>query len=531
MQRHYTENFIQCILDAQKEKKKGSTLIVGGDGRYFTTQSINIIIRIAAANEVSKLIIGRRGLLSTPAVSCLIRTHKCLGGIVLTASHNPGGIRNDFGIKYNIDNGGPAPDQMTDDIFDLTEKIHEYKITPDLDCDFQQPGVQHFEVDGRDFTVEVVDPVDDYVQLMKSIFDFKKLSNLINGSETRPPFNVLIDSMNGVTGVYVRRIFLEELGSNQDSAVRIIPLDNFGELHPDPNLTYAKDLVDRVRNDPKFDLGAAFDGDGDRNMIIGKHAFFVTPSDSLAVIANNLNCIPYFQNHGTHGFARSMPTAAAVDRVAKKLNKEMFEVPTGWKYFGNLMDAGRLSLCGEESFGTGSDHIREKDGIWAVLAWLSIIEHKNMSIEDILKEHWKQYGRNYFTRYDYEECDSEAANKMMAHLETLINDPNTIESFYINAGKTYVVKVADNFSYEDPIDHSQTKNQGIRFLFEDGSRLIYRLSGTGSSGATIRVYIDSYERSDTTADAQIILKPLVNIALQISQLKEFTGREEPTVIT
>ncbi|KAK4878419.1 hypothetical protein RN001_010925 [Aquatica leii] len=531
MQRHYTENFIQCILDAQKEKKKGSTLIVGGDGRYFTTQSINIIIRIAAANEVSKLIIGRRGLLSTPAVSCLIRTHKCLGGIVLTASHNPGGIRNDFGIKYNIDNGGPAPDQMTDDIFDLTEKIHEYKITPDLDCDFQQPGVQHFEVDGRDFTVEVVDPVDDYVQLMKSIFDFKKLSTLINGSETRPPFNVLIDSMNGVTGVYVRRIFLEELGSNQDSAVRIIPLDNFGELHPDPNLTYAKDLVDRVRNDPKFDLGAAFDGDGDRNMIIGKHAFFVTPSDSLAVIANNLNCIPYFQNHGTHGFARSMPTAAAVDRVAKKLNKEMFEVPTGWKYFGNLMDAGRLSLCGEESFGTGSDHIREKDGIWAVLAWLSIIEHKNMSIEDILKEHWKQYGRNYFTRYDYEECDSEAANKMMAHLETLINDPNTIESFYINAGKTYVVKVADNFSYEDPIDHSQTKNQGIRFLFEDGSRLIYRLSGTGSSGATIRVYIDSYERSDTTADAQIILKPLVNIALQISQLKEFTGREEPTVIT
>ncbi|KAF5286188.1 hypothetical protein FQA39_LY16358 [Lamprigera yunnana] len=531
MQKHYTENFIQCILDAQKDRLKGCTLIVGGDGRYFTTQSINIIIRIAAANEVSKLIIGRRGLLSTPAVSCLIRSHKCLGGIVLTASHNPGGIRNDFGIKYNIENGGPATDQMTDDIYELTGTITQYKTTPDLDCDFQQPGIQHFEVDGREFVVEVVDPVDDYVQLMKSIFDFKKLSNLITGSETRAPFNVLIDSMNGVTGVYVKRIFLEELGSNQDSAVRIIPLDNFGELHPDPNLTYAKDLVDKVRNDTRYDLGAAFDGDGDRNMIIGKNAFFVTPSDSLAVIANNLNCIPYFQNQGVYGFARSMPTAAAVDRVAKKLNMEMFEVPTGWKYFGNLMDAGRLSLCGEESFGTGSDHIREKDGVWAVLAWLSIIEHKNMSVEEILKEHWQIFGRNYFTRYDYEECESESANKMMKHLESFIQSPNVVGSTYSSLGKNYVVKVADNFSYVDPIDHTQTKNQGIRILFEDGSRLIFRLSGTGSSGATIRVYIDSYEKSDTTADAQVMLKPLVNIGLQISKLKEFTGREEPTVIT
>ncbi|KAF5281898.1 hypothetical protein FQR65_LT14482 [Abscondita terminalis] len=531
MQKHYTENFIQCILDAQQEKTKGCTLIVGGDGRYFTTQSINIIIRIAAANEVSKLIVGRRGLLSTPAVSSLIRTHKCLGGIVLTASHNPGGIRNDFGIKYNIDNGGPAPDQMTDDIFKLTEQIKEYKITPDLDCDFQQPGVQQFEVDGREFIVEVIDPVDDYVQLMKSIFDFKKLSSLISGSETRPPFNVLIDSMNGVTGVYVKRIFLEELGSNQDSAVRIIPLDNFGELHPDPNLTYAKDLVDRVKNDSKYDLGAAFDGDGDRNMIIGKNAFFVTPSDSLAVIANNLDCIPYFQNQGVHGFARSMPTAAAVDRVAKKLNKEMFEVPTGWKYFGNLMDAGRLSLCGEESFGTGSDHIREKDGVWAVLAWLSIIEHKNMSVEDILKEHWKIYGRNYFTRYDYEECDSESANIMMRHLESVIANPKTVGSSHSDSGKTYVIQKADNFSYVDPIDHSQAKNQGIRILFEDGSRLIYRLSGTGSSGATVRVYIDSYEKTEVTADAQVMLKPLVNIGIKIAKLKEFTGRDAPTVIT
>jgi len=531
MEKYYTENFIQCILDAQKERIKGCTLIVGGDGRYFSTQAINIIIRIAAANEVSKLIIGRRGLLSTPAVSGLIRARKCLGGIVLTASHNPGGIRNDFGIKYNIENGGPAPDQMTDDIYELTRKISQYKICPELDCDFQQPGVQKFEVDGRQFVVEVIDPVDDYVRLMKSIFDFKKLSSLLTGSEKRPAFNVLIDSMNGVTGVYVKRIFLEELGSDQDSAVRIIPLDNFGEIHPDPNLTYAKDLVDKVKKDSKYDLGAAFDGDGDRNMIIGKNAFFVTPSDSLAVIANNLDCIPYFQKNGVHGFARSMPTAAAVDRVAEKVNKEMFEVPTGWKYFGNLMDAGRLSLCGEESFGTGSDHIREKDGVWAVLAWLSIIEHKNMSIEDILKEHWKTYGRNYFTRYDYEECESDAANKMMALLESMIANDGLVGKSYSNGGKTYVVKKADNFSYVDPIDNSVASKQGIRILFEDGSRLVFRLSGTGSSGATIRVYIDSYEKNDVTADAQVMLKPLVNIALELSQLKQFTGREEPTVIT
>ncbi|KAB0791768.1 hypothetical protein PPYR_03568 [Photinus pyralis] len=531
MEKHYTENFIQCILDAQKGKTQGCTLIVGGDGRYFTTQSINIIIRIASANGVSKLIIGRRGLLSTPAVSSLIRTHKCLGGIVLTASHNPGGIRNDFGIKYNIDNGGPAPDQMTNDIYELTEKITQYRITPDLDCDFQQPGVQSFEVDGREFVVEVIDPVEDYVQLMKAIFDFEKLRCLLSGTETTPPFNVLIDSMNGVTGVYVKRIFLEELGSNQDSAVRIIPLDNFGEIHPDPNLTYAKDLVDKVKEDTRYDFGAAFDGDGDRNMIIGKNAFFVTPSDSLAVVANNLDCIPYFRKNGVHGFARSMPTAAAVDRVAERLKKEMFEVPTGWKYFGNLMDAGRLSLCGEESFGTGSDHIREKDGIWAVLAWLSIIEHKRMSVEDILKEHWRTYGRNYFTRYDYEECESGDANKMMSHLESFIADPRATGKSFSSCGKTYVIKQADNFSYVDPIDDSVAKNQGIRILFEDGSRLIYRLSGTGSSGATIRIYIDSYEKVDTTTDAQVTLKPLVTIALQISKLKEFTGREEPTVIT
>lgn len=531
MEKHYTENFVQCILDALGDKLEGSTLVVGGDGRYFSKQAINIIIRIAAANKVAKLIIGQIGILSTPAVSSLIRNHKVLGGIVLTASHNPGGIHNDFGIKYNCENGGPAPTQFTDDVYERTKTIKEYRICPELDCEFHEVGTQTFQVDGRQFVVEVIDSTVDYVNLMKNIFDFGKLRSLIQGTETREPFNVLMDSMNGVTGVYVRKIFLEELHSGQDSCRRIIPLDNFGEIHPDPNLTYAKELVDKVKENQKIQLGAAFDGDGDRNMIIGQNAFFVTPSDSLAVIANNLNCIPYFEKNGVCGFARSMPTGAAVDRVAASLNKEMFVVPTGWKFFGNLMDAGRLSLCGEESFGTGSDHIREKDGIWAVLAWLSIVEHKKMSVEEILQEHWKQYGRNYFTRYDYEECESDGANKMVEHLEKLLEDGSLIKKEFVVDGKKFVVKAADNFSYTDPIDKSFTKNQGIRIIFEDDSRLIFRLSGTGSSGATIRLYADSYERENVTGDAQTMLKPIISVALQVSKLEEFTGRKEPTVIT
>ncbi|XP_030749058.1 phosphoglucomutase isoform X3 [Sitophilus oryzae] len=534
MQKNYTENFIQCIFDALGDKLKGSTLVVGGDGRYFSKPAINTIIRIASANEVSKLIIGQLGILSTPAVSALIREHKVLGGIVLTASHNPGGIRNDFGIKYNIENGGPAPDNITNSIYELSTKITQYKTTPTLETDrlIDILGTSKFNVDGRQFTVEIIDSTTNYVNLMKQIFDFNKLRALIRGTDQRPAFNVLLDSMNGVTGVYVRNIFVEELGASPDNNVRrVVPLDNFGEIHPDPNLTYAKDLVDKLKEDSNYDFGAAFDGDGDRNMILGKNAFFVTPSDSLAVLANNLECIPYFKKNGVNGFARSMPTAAAVDRVAAKLGKEIFEVPTGWKYFGNLMDAGRLSLCGEESFGTGSDHIREKDGIWAVLAWLSVIEHKQMGVEEILKEHWTLYGRNYFTRYDYEECETEGANKMINRLEGFIADGGLVGKAYTALGKTYKVAKADNFSYVDPIDNSVAKNQGIRILFEDGSRLIYRLSGTGSSGATIRVYIECYEKEDVLTDAQVMLKPLVEIGLEISQLKEFTGRNQPTVIT
>lgn len=532
LEKHYTENYIQCIFDALGENKvKGSTLVVGGDGRYFTTQAINIIIRIAAANGVKKLLVGRRGLFSSPAMSGLIRSQRVLGGILLTASHNPGGIRNDFGIKYNIESGGPAPDQLTDKIYDLTKRITQYKLTPDLDCDFQKHGVNIFSVDGRHFEVETVDPVEDYVSLMKSIFDFQKLSNLIRGSDNRPPFNVLIDAMNGVTGVYVERIIVRELKGNPESIIRFIPLDNFGEVHPDPNVTYAKDLLDRIKANSKYDLGAALDADGDRNMIIGKNGFFVSPSDSLAVIANNLNCIPYFKNRQVQGFARSMPTAPAVDRVAKKLNKDIFEVPTGWKYFGNLMDAGRLSLCGEESFGTGSDHVREKDGVWAVLTWLTIIESKKMSVEDIVKEHWKTYGRDYCIRYDYEECDEEAAKKMMEHLEKFITSEGIVGKNYTSGGKTYVIKKVDNYSYTDPIDKSIAKKQGIRIVFEDGSRIVFRLSGTISSGATVRIYIDHYEKSDINGNPHVILRQLIDIALKISKVKSFIGKEEPTVIT
>lgn len=388
-----------------------------------------------------------------------------------------------------------------------------------------------FKVNGKPFSVEVVDSVTNYVNLMKEIFDFEKLKNLVTGKTSGgKPLKMRIDSMNGVTGSYVKEIFLNQLGATADNVVHVIPLEDFGGIHPDPNLTYAKDLVDAVSSGD-YDIGAAFDGDGDRNMILGKKAFFVTPSDSLAVIAHYLECIPYFKKNGITGLARSMPTASAVDLVAKKLGKEMFEVPTGWKYFGNLMDAGRLCLCGEESFGTGSNHIREKDGIWAVLAWLSIMEHTGKGIEDILKNHWSIYGRNYFTRYDYEECDLEPCNTMVASMEKTITNPSFMGRDFTYGGKTYKVQVADNFSYNDPIDKSVSTKQGLRIVFSDGSRVVIRLSGTGSSGATVRLYIDSYEKDNVLGQASDMLKPLIEIALQISELPKFTGRTAPTVIT
>ncbi|XP_063829312.1 phosphoglucomutase [Ostrinia nubilalis] len=530
LQENYTENFIQSILDANKADIVGSTLVVGGDGRYLVKEVVDKIIKISAGNGVARLLVGQNGILSTPAVSYIIRKYKTLGGIVLTASHNPGGINNDFGIKFNCSNGGPAPDHTTNDIYKLTTTIKEYKIVPDINCAVDKIGVQNFTVGDRPFVVEVVDSVRDYVDYMKEIFDFPKIKTLIQGSEQRKPFNVLIDSMNGVTGPYVQRIFVEELGASENNVRRVVPLEDFGGAHPDPNLTYAADLVTAVKNGD-YDFGAAFDGDGDRNMIIGRAAFFVTPSDSLAVLANNLQHIPYFQRTGVRGFARSMPTAAAVDRVAAVKGQEMFEVPTGWKYFGNLMDAGRLSLCGEESFGTGSDHVREKDGLWAALAWLSVLAATGKSVEDILKAHWAEFGRNYFTRYDYEECASDPCNEMMQALEKKMTEPGFVASSHSSGDKTYVVKLADNFSYMDPIDQSVSMKQGLRIIFEDGSRIVMRLSGTGSSGATVRLYIDSYEAKNVLGDAQVMLRPLIDVALQISQLQKYTGRDAPTVIT
>ncbi|XP_032787395.1 phosphoglucomutase-1 [Daphnia magna] len=531
-QQHYTENFIQSLLTGGLgESLPGSTLVLGGDGRYFLHEAVEIIVRICAANKVSKLIIGQNGILSTPAVSCMIRKYKTNGGILLTASHNPGGPDADFGIKFNTSNGGPAPDGVTNKIYELSTGIKEYFIVPELKCDIKTIGTQQFDIEGHPFTVEVVDSVSDYLELMKEIFDFDSIKNLICGTG-QAPLKILINSMHGVTGPYVSRIFCDELGASAESVVNVIPLNDFGGHHPDPNLTYAADLVEAMKKGA-FGLGAAFDGDGDRNMILGEKAFFVTPSDSLAVIANNMDCIPYFRRTGVRGFARSMPTGAAVDRVAAKLQKNMYEVPTGWKYFGNLMDAGQLSLCGEESFGTGSDHIREKDGIWAILAWLSILAVRKQTVEEILKNHWTLYGRNFFTRYDYENCDSEPCNKMMNDLESLMNEPSFIGSTHEFEGKSFIVALADNFSYTDPIDGSISTKQGLRIIFQDGSRIVIRLSGTGSSGATVRLYIDSYE-SDADKyllDAQVMLKPLVQIALRISKLRELTGRDEPTVIT
>lgn len=522
-QGNYTENFVQSIFNSIEDKK---LLVVGGDGRFFSKTAIGIIVRMSAANGVGHLIIGQHGILSTPAVSCIIRKREASGGIILTASHNPGGPDGDFGIKYNTSNGGPAPESITDRIFQESKNISEYRIVSGLAVDVSKIATSTISFDGdQKMTVEVVDSVDDYLLLMKDIFDFPLIKSYVSSNK------ILIDCLNGVMGPYAKRIFVQELGASEDCIVNSTALEDFGGKHPDPNLTYAADLVTAMSKG-LHSFGAAFDGDGDRNMILGQNAFFVTPSDSLAVIASHLQEIPYFKRTGVKGFARSMPTAGAVDRVAQKLGKEIFETPTGWKFFGNLMDAGRLSLCGEESFGTGSDHIREKDGCWAVLAWLSILANTKSSVEQIIKNHWSSFGRNFFTRYDYENCESAPCSQMMNELEgrlsSLIGQTLTSDD-----GRKYTVAVADNFSYSDPIDGSVTTKQGLRIVFTDSSRMIFRLSGTGSQGATVRLYVDCYETDPKVIvkDAQEVLGSLVQIALKVSRLPEFTGRNAPTVIT
>ncbi|CAJ2676122.1 phosphoglucomutase, cytoplasmic isoform X2 [Trifolium pratense] len=550
VQPHYLENFVQASFNALTEAKvRGATLVVSGDGRYYSEQAIQIITKMAAANGVRRIWVGLNGLLSTPAVSAVIRERvgvdgsKATGAFILTASHNPGGPNEDFGIKYNMENGGPAPEGITNKIYEYTTTIKEYLIAPDLpNVDISTVGVSNFTGPEGPFDVEVFDSASDYIKLMKSIFDFESIRKLLSS----PKFTFCYDALHGVAGAYAKRIFVDELGAQESSLLNCVPKEDFGGGHPDPNLTYAKELVARMglgKSEPQGEppeFGAAADGDADRNMILGKR-FFVTPSDSVAIIAANaVQAIPYF-SAGLKGVARSMPTSAALDVVAKHLNLKFFEVPTGWKFFGNLMDAGLCSVCGEESFGTGSDHIREKDGIWAVLAWLSILAYKNkdnqdklVTVEDIVRQHWATYGRHYYTRYDYENVDAVAAKELMAHLVKLQSSLSEVNKIVKGASSDVSNVVhGDEFEYKDSVDGSVSSHQGIRYLFEDGSRLIFRLSGTGSEGATIRLYIEQYEKDPSKIGrlSHEALAPLVAAALKLSKMEEFTGRSAPTVIT
>ncbi|MEL7350032.1 MAG: alpha-D-glucose phosphate-specific phosphoglucomutase [Cyanobacteria bacterium P01_A01_bin.116] len=512
---NYLENFIQATFDSLDDYK-GKTLVVGGDGRYFNRPAIQIILKMAAANGIGKTLVGQGGILSTPAASCLIRKYDAIGGIVLSASHNPGGPEGDFGVKYNVSNGGPAPEKITNAIFANTKSISEYKITDTDDIDLDTLGTSDIE----GMSVEIVDSVADYAELMEKLFDFDKIRTLLEGN-----FTMCMDSLHAVTGPYAKAIFEQALGAKAGTVTNGEPLEDFGGGHPDPNLVYAHDLVETMFADSAPDFGAASDGDGDRNMILGNN-FFVNPSDSLALIAANAKLVPGYKD-GLSGVARSMPTSQAADRVAKKLGLDCYETPTGWKFFGNLLDADKITVCGEESFGTGSNHVREKDGLWAVLFWLNILAERQQSVEDIVIEHWKTYGRNFYSRHDYEGVDSTKANELMAGLRAQL--PSL-------PGKTlgnYTVDYADDFSYTDPIDGSVSEKQGIRIGFTDGSRMVFRLSGTGTKGATLRLYLESYEpdAAKHNVDPQEALKPLIVIADETAKIKALTGRDKPTVIT
>lgn len=514
-QENYAENFIQAIFDSL-EGFEGQTLVIGGDGRFYNREVIQKALKMAAANGFGKVLVGKGGILSTPAASHVIRKYKAFGGIVLSASHNPGGPTEDFGIKYNIGNGGPAPEKITDAIFARTKVIDSYKIADVADIDLDTTG--SFDLAGM--TVEVIDPVADYADLMETLFDFPAIRSLIASG-----FRVVIDSMSAVTGPYAVEILEKRLGAPAGSVRNEIPLPDFGHHHPDPNLVHAKELYDDVMSADGPDFGAASDGDGDRNMVVGK-GMFVTPSDSLAMIAANATCAPGYKN-GIAGIARSMPTSAAADRVAEKLGIGMYETPTGWKFFGNLMDAGKVTVCGEESFGTGSDHVREKDGLWAVLFWLNIVAARKQSVKQIVEAHWAEYGRNYYSRHDYEGVDTDNANALVAALRAKLD---SLPGTKING---LTVSASDDFAYHDPIDHSVSKNQGIRILFEGGSRIVFRLSGTGTSGATLRLYVERYEpdASRHAIETQEALADLIAAAEEVAEIKRYTGMSEPTVIT
>jgi phosphoglucomutase len=514
-QPHYLENFVQSIFDSISVPQ-GATLALGGDGRFYNRTAIQVILKMAAANGFGKVLVGQGGILSTPAASCVIRKYQTFGGIILSASHNPGGPDGDFGIKYNSSNGGPATETVTEAIFAKSKTINAYRILDAADVTLDTSGT--FSL--GEMQVEVFDPVSDYAGLMESLFDFAAIRSLLTGG-----FKIKFDAMHAVNGPYAKEILERRLGASAGSVMNFVPLEDFGGGHPDPNLTYAHELVDILYGDKAPEFGAASDGDGDRNMILGNH-FFVTPSDSLAVIAANATLVPGYKK-GLAGIARSMPTSAAADRVAEALNIPSFETPTGWKFFGNLMDAGKVTLCGEESFGTSSDHVREKDGLWAVLFWLNILAVRRQSVESIVREHWAKYGRNFYSRFDYEGLPTEAAQSVMQHLKDQF-----VKLEGTRFGK-YTVKFCDDFCYTDPVDGSVSKGQGIRIIFTDGSRIIFRLSGTGTEGATLRLYLEAYE-SDVSRhplDAQVALAELIEIALGVSDLKQRTGRQQPTVIT
>ncbi|WP_284450792.1 alpha-D-glucose phosphate-specific phosphoglucomutase [Methylophaga thalassica] len=515
-QPHYLENFIQSTFNALGDCE-GKTLVVGGDGRYYNQTAIQIILKMAAANGFAHVWVGQNGILSTPAASCVIRKYQAFGGLILSASHNPAGIDGDFGIKFNTSNGGPAPESITNQIYQQTAEISQYKISNAADIALHKLGTQSL----GEMSVEVIDSVVDYTELMATIFDFRAIQALLTSSN----FSMRFDAMHAVTGPYAIEILEKRLGAPAGTVINGIPLPDFGGGHPDPNLTYAEQLVTELFSDDAPDFGAASDGDGDRNMILGKQ-FFVTPSDSLAILAANAQYIPAYKS-GIAGIARSMPTSQAADRVAEKLGIESHETPTGWKFFGNLLDANRVTLCGEESFGTGSNHIREKDGLWAVLFWLNILAVKHQSVAELVNLHWQQFGRNYYTRHDYEGVPTEQAEALIQHLQTQL--PSLPKKQF---GER-VVSYADNFSYHDPIDNSIAEKQGIRIGFEGGDRIIYRLSGTGTEGATLRVYIESYEdRPDSlNQDTQTALSELIELANQLANIAVLTGRTVPTVIT
>jgi phosphoglucomutase len=511
----YLENFVQALFDSL-EGTAGQTLVLGGDGRYHNRAAVQTILRMAAAQGFGRVLLGQGGILSTPAVSCVIRKHGAYGGIVLSASHNPGGPEGDFGIKYNVGNGGPAPEKVTEAIFAGTKTITQFRASDAAPIDIDTLGTQRIE----QMAVEVIDPVADYAALMQTCFDFPAIRALFAGG-----FRMRFDAMSAVGGPYAKTIIEGLLGAPAGTVVNAEPLEDFGGLHPDPNPVNAEDLIKHMAAADAPDFGAASDGDADRNMIVGRN-FPVAPSDSLALLAAHAEVAPRYRG-GLKGIARSMPTSTAADRVAKALGIASYETPTGWKFFGNLLDAGKVTLCGEESYGTGSDHVREKDGLWAVLFWLNILAATGQSVEALVRAHWATFGRNYYSRHDYEAIETAAANSLMADLRAQLP---------ALAGQSFGgqrVNIADDFSYTDPIDGSVATRQGVRIIFDSGSRIVFRLSGTGTEGATLRVYLERYEPdvARQSVPTQTALAPLIALAQQLARIRENTGRSEPSVVT